>query len=300
MKKIIFPAVFVFLLSSCGGGGSTSEAGGAEIDDLASANQIIEFNNEAVDYMNTTSDHIRKAGKLTDDLSRMIESKVNRRPNTTTLFIGGGMASEVDNLIKLAPGEVSDQLKNNLREMDKHYQVAKEKTKTIGKYLKNQDYKDDDWQKAIELNQAIIDGVNNYYSAKELVSKELSILGDKAEEKILEGHPLKDAILAAKLDIRLSENLQTLMFADKLDRPAIKEAYDELEKSSQKHKEDFNDALNEQGEKKSYDAFHEDIENYLGNIRRILRYDRELKTADFNSIAVDFKSIIRGYNSFIN
>ena len=161
---------------------------------------------------------------------------------------------------------VSDQLKNNLKELDKNYQIAKEKTKTLGKYLKNQDYKDDEWKKASELNTDMIESINNYYSIKGLISGELSTLADKAKEKILEDHPLKDPILAAKKDLVLVADLQALMFAEKLDRDAIKVAYDQLEKSSQQHKDEFNDTLEEQQEKKSYDRFHEKIEDFLGNI----------------------------------
>lgn len=299
MKKYYLILAISILLTSCGGGDSSSESSGGEIESASDANQIIGFNNDVVDYLNTSSNQIEKAADFLDDFASMIGRKVNNH-GVMNHIIFIGIALDMEKIVAKTPSVISDELKNNLKELDKNYQLVKEQNKVISKYRKNQDFKDDNWKKGQETLDLMNQGITGYYASQELISKELKVIGDKAEEKILEDHPLKDPILSAKKDLDLMDDLQSLLFADALDRDAIKVAYDVLEESSKKHREEFNEMLEEQNEKNSYDSFHEDIDDYLGEVRKRLRFNKPFKTGDYNSISNDYESVIGGYNSFVN
>src|SRR5690606_2706817 len=131
----------------------------------------------------------------------------------------------------------------------------------LKQHIKNEDFLKDDWIKAKTLVKDLEQSVNNFYFFKSKAFDHLQPLADSAEEKLLEDHPLKDPLIAAKKDLDAALNLDNLVFKETIDYKALENDYTKLKNQYEEHNAAFADVLKSNNKQKAYSYFYDRL-NY--------------------------------------
>ncbi|MET2986388.1 DUF6845 domain-containing protein [Aureibaculum conchae] len=302
--KILFIAVA--LIVSCGKLGDKASSALEAVSDLDSdgANNIIAYNNAMVNYMNDATGKINKASEDYEKMSTMVAKKQKPRMFMGMAFIGsipdanrkidGVSLLKGDNL----PSEVKEELTKSVKATSEAFENTHDAYKKFKDYLNNEDYKDDDWAKGKEYVDIVEKNITAFYEGQSNSYKILKPIADAAEIELLKDHPLKESIIASKTDLGLAAEIRDIVYAEQIDMTVLAAKYDELEANYAKHKDLTADLLKEQRKDSYYNSFYEEIEEFLGEVRKCKR-DGKITDREAEGIARDYKNLVGYYNRFV-
>ena len=303
--KIVF-VLAALTLVSCGKLGDKASSALEAVSDLGSdgANNIIAYNNAMVNYMNDATSKINKASEDYEKMSNMVAKKQKPRMFMGMAFIGsvpdvsrkrdGVSLLEGDNL----PSEVKEELTKSVKATSEAFENTHDAYKKFKDYLNNEDYKDDDWAKGKEYVDIVEKNITIFYDKRTESYKTLKPIADAAEIELLKDHPLKESLIASKTDLNLAVEIVDIVYAEQIDMEALTAKYSELEANYAKHKDLTPDLLKEQNKDSYYNSFYEEIEEFLGEVRKCKR-DGKITDREAEGIGRDYKNLIGYYNRFV-
>lgn len=302
----------IIAFTSCGGSSGTdsgsTEKGAENVDSKAEANEIISYTNEVIDYLNGSGDWLRSNE---DELSKMVDFMSSKKkasyysslsPDVSFNFNAG--KKDVTNPPAVMSAEEQEYFKKNMTE----YKIAYSRLKVNGgdllKYIRNEDYKDDDFAKGKMLADSIEICYKYLVATKSDLYGKIDAVTEKAEKIILEDHPLREPIFALKEDLKNFEELGTI-YSDYSQGKATPEqvdaAYQKVAASVEKNRALYTEVLNENKVKSDYDGFYNSCDDALATFRKVLRKVKENKKiadSDFRTINSDYSYLIKAYNRF--
>lgn len=307
MKFKIVYAVVALIMVSCGKLGdktkdvvdAVSNAGSSDV------NNIILYNNAMVAYMNEAGNKIDRTANEYERIYKMVTDKKKPIAYTGVAFVGSD-PSLIDRSNKIdilnpgsyLPSDAKDKLKESIKNASDAFNNTKESYTTLRNYVRNEDFKDDDWEKGKELAESIKENISKFYDNQELSYKILKPIADEAEEELLKDHPLKENLIATKTDLNLAVEIVGIVYAEQIDMDALTTKYNELEANYAKHKDLTPDLLKKQNKDTYYNSFYQEIEEFLGEVRKCKR-DGKITEREAEGIGRDYKNLIGYYNRFV-
>ena len=304
--KIVF-VLIALIMVSCGKLGDKTKDAVDAVSDLGSngAGNVIAYNNAMVDYMNDATSKINKASEDYVKMSQMVTKKQKPRMFMGMAFIGSvpDINRKRDNIFLLKPGnnlpsEIKEELTNSVKAASEAFENTHEAYKKFKDYLNNEDYKDDDWAKGKEYVDIVEKNITIFYDKRTESYKTLKPIADAAEIELLKDHPLKESLIASKTDLNLAVEIVDIVYAEQIDMDALTAKYSELEANYAKHKDLTPDLLKEQNKDSYYNSFYEEIEEFLGEVRKCKR-DGKITDREAEGIGRDYKNLIGYYNRFV-
>ncbi len=309
MKRNLFvAAVFALCLTFVACGGSEKK-GSENVDSKSDANKIISYTNDVIDYLNGSGDWLRTNESRISDILKFVETK--RKPTVLLPFMPDmsfDMRASKKN-VTTPPSVMSAEeqafFKDNMTTYKEKYTKFKENCTTLHKYLKNEDYKDDDFAKGKELAAAINADHSFLVESKNALYDKIDAVTEKAENIILQDLPLKDPILALKAELNNMKDLSDAFYAyseGKMTPEQVDAKYQEVAASVEKNKAAHTAILEENKAKSTYDTFYKRAEESLAAYRKMLREvkaKKELNERDFKTFNSNYNSLISAYNSFV-
>ncbi len=264
------------------------------------AGGLITYNNAMIDYMNKAGDKIDATAKDYDKMSAMVTQKRKPRMFMGIAFIGSSptlekFLLEPENSL---PSDVKEKLVGNMKSAAESFENTKKAYADFKTYLDNEDFKDDDWSKGKEYTDIIEKNITNFYDQRSEAYKTIKPLADAAEIELLKDHPLRETILATKQDLKLAEEILNIVFAKKVDIDALNTKYTELENNAKKHRVLTPELLKEQGKKRFYVSFYEELDDFLGELRKDKR-DGQISKSDADDVQRGYGHLIDDYNRFM-
>ncbi|MDR0193854.1 MAG: YiiG family protein [Myroides sp.] len=311
MKKMItLLGLCLFLAIGCK---DNKEVGAENVSSMEQANMIIEYTNSVVDYMNRANSKISSNESNFDKLLKIADKKKVKSyeiPLDTSLtdFSFSVNKDDKDKIIqppKVLSVEEQEFFKEKVASYRDSYNKLRGEAITYIKYLKNEDYKDDNWAKAKEYADNIEKYYNECMETRPLISAKIDVVTERAEEIILADSPIKDAIMTVKGDLKSVQNLMSTFYIHDEEggkKEELDKLYKELETNLEKHKGMYVDELTKENNLDSYVSFYTSVINNLGDVRKVLRKVKEgkkLNDSDFNSLSRVNNNAVSSYNSFI-
>lgn len=309
MKKLFFAIVALTLaLYSCGG--ASENKGSDNVDSKAEANQIIAYTNDVIDYLNGTGDWMRSNESRITDMVKFMETK--RKPIVILPLLPSVSFNMKSEKLKIstAPSVMSKEEKtlfeDNMSAYKVTYKSLNDKCSQLYKYIKNEDYKDDDYASGRQLADSIKIQYDYLNETKSMLYDKIDIVSEKAENIILEDHPLKDPIITLKGDLKNFTDLYDAFYAyseKTMTAEQVDETYQRVAASIEKNKSSFTSLLDENKVKSSYEYFYKRGDDALAEYRKALRLaksNKNISESNFKSFSSNYNSLIKAYNSFVN
>ena len=267
---------------------------------------LIGYNNAMIDYLTDTGNKIESAANDYEKMRAIVTQKKKPRMSFNGIaFIGSSpnINSNRDGISLLKPGnnlpsDVKDKLVAKMKAASESFENTKKAYAGFKKYLDLEDYKDDDWAKGKEYVDSIEKNITSFYDQKSEAYKIIKPLADKAEIELLKDHPLREAYIASKTDLLLTEEILNIVYAENIDMDALNAKYDELETNAKKHKGLTADLLKEHDKDSSYNSYYEQVEDFLGELRKYKR-DGKITEREASYISREYKYLLGDYNRFV-
>lgn len=290
-----------------------------------SAGPIIEYTNTVIDFLNATGESMqrmeRTAGELADHLKEADDKKDFSwiRPST---IVDVGTAFPKKSMLGSFPSNLSAAdraiFADNIKVMDDAIEATRAKLKSYDAYLKNQDFKDDKGGKAHELLNGIDEQNQAFHASSEILGAKIREISDEAEIIALEGHPLREHIIAMKADMKASLGLLKILASKELATndptsgatvkgnftpisAVAKAEYSKLEAAWKEHASINPAALKDAGETDHYKEFYDKMEEFIGSARKNIRFGEEkdyLLEDYIQELNRDRENMISAYNAF--
>lgn len=315
MKKVYVILAFVSLFVACKNDSSKKDSSEGKTDEVVDnfseneVDQIIAYYNAVINYESKASKNLERLREY--EFSKLEDmAKTKTKPNgilTWTSFIGispstteGFGQKKVDILEpeKALEDDLAAKVKPIVDSIVKAYNNISSVYKEYKDYYKNEDYLDDDWQKATTYINQMNENAKTYYSNKEEFYRYILPLVEKAEERVLEDHPLKKEILLAKKTMKVSDNIVVLLESENVDMKKLELLYAELEEKYNEALAIDTKALKENSKETSFKNYFKAIDNLIGKIRKAKR-DGNISDDDYDDIFNSYSSSISSYNSFV-
>ncbi|VXB10043.1 conserved exported hypothetical protein [Flavobacterium sp. 9AF] len=311
MKKFFLSALLIGSLLACKNNTtiSTSTSSLFNDDSNDSANNLISYYNAVIEYDSNASRMIDNL--LNNDynkLDEMIQAKQKTNALLTwTSFIGMNPSTNVGygtNQINILQPEdyldknLSAKIKPLIEKVSQSFSETKKNYEELKKYYTNEDYKDDNWTKGSDLLGKINISSTEYYKNRDEFLRIIDTSVEEAEEKILEDHSIKEAILHAKKTLKTVDEMADLVADESTSIEAIEKTYTLLEKRLESSKSINQDKLKEQNKLEPFNSFYKAIEDIIGSIRKAKR-DGEISDADYKDINYKYSYVISTYNRFV-
>lgn len=315
MNRILLIALLAGSLAFSSCGNRTAKKEGKEKTEKVSKSKkedaatLITYTNIVVDYLNATGEWMRSNDSRIEDMLNMMEKK--NWTNVMPLLPATTISINKDKFAKITepPAGVMNKednqfFKESMAEIRDNFNALMEDCSELFKYIRNQDYKDDDYAGGQVIADRITERYNLINERKSEVLDKRDELGDQAERVLLQDHPLRDPIFALKDELDNFRELYAVLYAYNDGEATIEEmdaAYKATEESVEKHTGQYAELLEEYREKSSYDQFYKVCDEALGNCRRIMRKAREgrkFDNNDLNTFSSNYNRIISAYNSF--
>jgi len=306
--KISIVCIALLALVSCGKLGEKGPdgkliPGSSKNIKKETANDVILYNNVMVSYMNDAANKIKSAG---DDFGKMTKMTAAKRKE---IFMGMAFIGRLPDATKKEdgiiltegtglPAVIKEEMIKAVKGTSDAFNSAHEAYKDFDTYLDNEDFKDDDWKKGESLVITLKNSITAFYENQAEAYAIIRPLANDAENKLLEDHPMKEAIIATKTDLAIAESILDLASQEEVDMDAITEKYELLEANLAKHQGLTPELLKEHNKNLFYDGFYESVKEFLGEIRKSKR-DGKINASELRSIESDFGSLISRYNSFV-
>lgn len=309
MKKFsFFIIVGLFLLTSCGGG-STSKNTKPEAEQVSAvddANQIIAYTNSLIRFLNQTGSWLESS---TNSINEMIRySKTRKNKPSYIPFSSYSSVSLGDNKILPLPSVLSQEdqsfFSSNFGAYQTTFDRLENNVSDLKKYIDNQDYKDDNYAKGVQLSDSITAQIKYINESKEMLYTRIDAVAEKAEELTLQDHPLKEPILNMKATMRGFDDLYLILAKYNEGNATPEDAatqYQIIETKIGNEKDGYRDIL---GAKEfRYVDFYKRADNLLSVYRKVLRDVKDKKKitqSTFDSLESQNNSLIVDYNHFVN
>jgi hypothetical protein len=310
MKKILICSVVVLTTAiSC----KNKQAGGDNYSNNSSsaANEIITYTNALVDLSNSHNGYLEDIIENTDKYERGL-GKMDDKFAFTGIIRPMLMPSlKAQQVTATPPDALSDDdqkyFSENVSSYMKVFDRIKATNELMHTYISAEDYKDDKGSKGKLLIDSLRNDVKRAFTTKDALMIKATAIADASEVVILKDNPLKDYILAMKVDAKAAEDLLTLLTDNAGDYKGIatkaQQQYDAIEVAIAKHSKI--DLANAKKESRDgyYQAFYERMTAFLGDTRKAMRTAAEtgvVTDGNISSIESDYESMISRYNSFNN
>jgi len=313
-NKLLTVFVLSLFFISCKNDSKESSGGifnktGVSDSDKNNANQIIKYYNAVIDYDGNASKKIDNFFKRDyETISNLSNSKKSRSTILTwTAYIGiapktkVGFGNNQVDLLKpeqLLKKELATKIKPFIQQMTVAYAKSSKLYSDLGKYYKNEDFKDDAWAKGKEFLEGLTAQSNTYFENRKAFFEAYEAAISKADEDILVGHPLKKELILAKNTLKIVDNLYVLFSDKNVSIDAIEDSYKKLENSFKEAKNLDLENLKNQNKDVKFNNFFDEIEELLGKVRKAKR-DGEISKRDFEAIKSEYNSVISDYNYFV-
>ncbi|WP_130735367.1 DUF3829 domain-containing protein [Flavobacterium sp. J27] len=313
MKKIILSALLFSTLLACKNN-STSPNGSLfettnEANANESANSVISYYNAFIEYDSSTSKKIDNL--LNSDYSKFEKMVTTKQKSNSILtwiaFTGLKTSTTVGygtNQVDLLTPEsyldtsLASKIKPLIVEMSESFAATKNTYEEFKKYYVNEDYKDDNWEKGSQFLNDIDKNTITFYKNRDEFLKVIDANVSSAEEKILEDHPIKEAILHAKKTLKTVDEMVVQVADEATSMETIEKTYATLEERVKTSKEINQEKLKEQNKLDSFTDFYDEIETMLGSIRKAKR-DGAISDNDYRDINYKYSNVISNYNRFV-
>jgi len=275
-------------------------------ESIEDSGNIIAYNNAMIDYLSATGSKIESAADDYEKMREMVTQKKKPRMHFSGIaFIGRSLSinDNRDGIILLKPGnnlpsDVKEKLVGTMKSVAESFENTKKAYEKFNKYLELEDYKDDDWAKGKEYVDTIEKNITNFYDKKAEAYKIIKPLADAAEIEMLKDHPLKEVLIASKTDLNMVDEIIDIVYAENIDMDALNTKYTELENSVKKHRILTPELLKEYDKERSYKSFYEELDNFLGEVRKYKR-DGKITEREAEYLSRGYKSVIGDYNRFV-
>jgi len=266
---------------------------------------IISFNNNVVKMDDAHSDFIKN---FQNSLMQMDEYVKNVVANpqysgispifTPTVMMWAGQEIKAPNVL----GKDFQVLVDRMKDSASQLQLLK---KELEAYKDAEDWKDDKGKKVTEINEKAKKLIQeNRNSANELFAK-LTPRTDKAEVEVLKDHPLKKQIIQSRETMELAQKIIDESY-DVTDLNAYKQKfsqqYIQMEKLYTRNVDEKIPSSEEQKEK-SYTAFNNSVNDFLGKMRIVQRSlnenNKELNN-DLDALEREAGFVLSSYNTFVD
>lgn len=305
MKKLLLTVLTATMLFSCGG--SSEKKGSENIDSKAEAGALIAYTNGVIDDLNDSGSWLRSNEKNIEKLTAAVKAK--KKP-LVPIFISPNIGSFKKKNATVAPSIMSEEeqkfFSETMEKYSNYFSALKTNVSELNKYLKNEDYKDNENKKGL----AMIDSIEIYYNylieTKPVLFDKIDIVTEKAEKIILADHPLKDPIFAMKGELQGFDDLYDAFYAyseGEFTPEEVESAYNTLADNVEKNKGAFADILKENNKNSAYDRFYKTCEDGLAPFRKALRDVKDKKKVNertFENFSSEINSIVKSYNGFVN
>lgn len=313
VKKLSIILLAALALISCGGGSSTGSKDGKKSEKVTEkqkdqAGQIIQYTNGIIDYLNETNSWLRSNDS---SIENMLETGRGGRWNNMIHIIPNPSIGFKDKNLDTPPAAMDKEyqvyFKETIAEYRETFKGMQENCEKLVKYIRNQDYKDDDYAKGKELSDKISEALDYIYETKSDLYDTIDEATYDAEYIILSDHPLRDPIFTMKDEMANFQNLYSIFYLYNEKETTVEQAdsaYQAVFADVEKNKELYAEVLEEQGEKDSYDAFYETCDDALASYRFSLRTyvkaGREIPSSELRTFTSNYNRLVSRYNSFNN
>ncbi len=303
--KIVF-VLITLVFVSCGKSSDKTE--NIETTSKLSANDakdVIVYNNVMVDYLGEASKMIKKASEDYININGIVNR--NEKPTLFTGMAFAGSKPDVKNRqdgisllepVNGLPNEIREQLISNIKGAAEAFENTNIAYVGFKDYLQNEDYINDNWAKGKEYMSNIENNIMAFYNKSSECYNALKPIAEDAELKLLEGHPLKESIVATKKDLTLAEEIINIIYSEQKDMQALSARYTQLEKNYNNHKNLTPDKLKEHKKYLQYNNFYEDIKSFLNEVKKS-KEDGKINDNEAELIGKEYKSLVSFYNSFV-
>ena len=281
--------------------------------DTEDANSIITYNNAMIQlddkrrsYLERVISNVSKVEEGLENPSSKLAFAVLmspiyiapiQRPGTSTDTPPSALETDDRDFFTSKGEEVSDK-----------FDAIRESYKRLDEYVKAEDYKDDGGRKGNEIIDELIVLLEEYYTLNADLHRRLAAVSDGAERKILQDHPLKSYIFAAKDDFRaIDEFIKTgeAQGGSYAEHEAVfREKYDALETAHKKHSEMSPEGMKDYaGKEASFARFNEAVNSFLVTARRIMRdaaSSGQLSDRQLEALSDEMNSVRNAYNHFVD
>lgn len=317
MKKIrnlALTFLFALVAMSCGNQSKEKSAEDAANEEVRKANDVIIYTNSVIEYLNKTGEWL----DYNQESFVQLVDLANKKKDTELLDyhasegpIGSAIKPKMSEAVKDVTGSLSKEDSIEFKQtMDKFDQVLKSidaNRAELSKYIKLKDYKKDNYARGQVLADSIKNQLDYVYDTKSLLYAKIDVVADKAEEQILQTHPLKDPIMAMRGDmdemnkvydafVALSEGKETLQ--------SVEQKYTALAADVEKHKSMYQDIMNET-QIKGYGFFYREmgelLDSYRGDLNKLVdvKDPSKYQYYNFQRMNINRDSVVKYYNYFV-
>lgn len=308
-RNLLFGATVLFMLASCSTdttiGDLTTESNSVSKN---SANNTLKYYNSVVQYDETARKHLEEVNEDIAEIAFFTEQKkVTTIASVTGAYTGMPLTNEIgigsDKVDLLEPNKLLDDIlsqkvKTKVNAMINAYNKTKETYEELREYINTEDFIDDDWLKASKLISKAKTNIESYNKNSDEFFKIIKPATSKAEEVILEDHPLKEDILFAKKTLNSANLVLNEVKEVNPNMTELNKKYDELEKISEEAAKMDTKVIKEQYKDHSHQYFYDQVKTFLGEVRKSKR-DETITNLEYDDILHEFEKIISYYNSFV-
>lgn len=208
--------------------------------------------------------------------------------------------------IPAAFGDAQAAMQADLDGMNDAFKRLETALEATASYLNAEDFKDDKGEKLNTLRADAEKALADYVKHRDALLAAASAKAQAAEDITMADHPRKDAVLAMRKTAKLAEDalnaISTQANAGQLDIAALQTHYDAFAAQAEATKALTLPADSNDNHRASFESFHQNADNILGEMRKILRAIKETQDVDanaFNSAASRYQSLLNDYNRFI-
>lgn len=320
LKQLMGATLFIALMASCNSSGNkdpknanngTSSGSDISEDD---ANKIINYTNAVIDVLKVHQDAIHQAVK---DYQEVEDDINDQSKNGMDFYMHGSTALNVMFVDfrkgPIAFGEPTSALgkdKAFFADSVKAYKTLFDKFKAqnteLDLYMKGKDYKDDNFAKGKDLINKQYTLYDQLTALKRSINAKIEEVADAAEEVSLKDDPLREAYVAAKQDLKKTQEL--IQYIDGIDNYTDKDVtkidadYAAIIASIDAHKTIDRAELVKAYKNDSYDRFYASLTEGITELKahiRDIKANKKLEDTDYESIHQIIKNIVAQYNAWV-
>lgn len=308
MKKIILVlAIMSTLLLACNSNSSkkknTKNENGQE-----AASELINFHNNALSlYKNYDEHYISEVREYLDKAEEFVlkveNNEIAIKPSHPTFF---SISSNQTSLkIPSTFGDKVNEVEKQLNTIKKSAENTRTFCDDLTTYINAEDYKDDNGRKLQILKNKISEETKLFKLSGENLFSIITPIVTKAEEKLLEEHPLKENILSSKKLLTLIDDFTTEVVTEVenniYDETKLQTQYNAIESQLNINK---NIPVNKKANDKrsNFNNFNKRATSFLGAARKLLRTankNRAFNNRDYLDLKSEYRQLITAYNNFV-
>lgn len=314
MKKIKLLITFcaLILLVACKGKDEKSSPDTNASDlvkgssDRVEANEVIEFNNKFLRQSQDQSNFIRSLESFFSYAGDFIKKDDNQfgisiTPSTPAFL-------SINNKVAIVPKKLGADVESNYKLLLSTFDTIRNDVDEIEKYLKAEDFKDDNGAKYAQLKDKILKASEVYNKVSDDIYNKLVPAADAAEAVILKDHPLKENIISSKKILTDTEKLMAEVIvqtqSQSFNEARIQELYNNTEKALKANIDMKLKGGDEFKHKEiSYKNFNEAVDTFLGSVRKEMRTAKETNTISeefYTRVEGPYNRVVSSYNSFVD